>query len=431
MLSTQNDNKNLTGSKANKLILILFFVYFASMASKGMLSSGLLVFRNQFGVLKSEASMISTYYYITYTLGQILVIPLFKRIDVKKFLIVTVSISSVLTLLSSFSTKIWHMYVIWCANGLFQAGIWGGSISVLSAVLAPEKYSHVTKMMSTAYSFSGAVPPLMVSLSIIVDMWYLPYLITGALLLVMIVLFVIFYIKHLRENKVSVAKKEKFVANELVTEKYLVLDTKLKKVFFFAVIGICVFIAYLLQSGTTKWLPDLLNEVYHLDEALSVFLTTFIPVVVFVGPIIVMSICDKVKNYLSVIAITMCMSLGFYFLTYLLFDKSWILFLILVFMCRVTLNGVRAYLVGSIPFKLKEQMDPGVLSTVLNVFASLSASSSTILVFLMEVLELDWGGYFFMIFLIALFVTLLIVFSAILLTASKNKRDKVKQTVIE
>ncbi len=426
MSTILEDNNKLVGKKANQLVLILFFVYFASMAAKGFLSSGLIVFQNHFGVIKSQASLVSTFYYITYTAGQILIIPLFRRIDVKKYLIITVSLSSLSTLLVPICSEIWHMHVLWAINGFLQAGVWGGSISILSAVLAPEKYSHATKMMSTAYSFSGAIPPLMVSLSIIVNMWYLPCLITGAMLLVMIVWFVFFYKKYLKDNKVSVKEKAKFEANQEITEKYLVLNTKPKRAIFFVLIAICVFIAYLLQSGLTKWLPNLLNEEYHLDEAISVSLTTFIPVIVFIGPIIIMNICDKVKNYLAVLAVAMCVSLGFFFLTYLLFDVSWVLFLILVFMCRVTLNAVRAYIVGSIPFKLKEQMDPGSLSTLLNVFASLSASSSTVLVYLMEVLELDWGGYFFMIFLIALFLTLIIVVSALVITFGKKKRVKLQ-----
>ena len=132
---------------ANLFIFSCFFVYFISIAVKVAYSAQMIVMIDFFGSTKTQVSLGLTIYYIIYAATQTVIVPFIKKINVRRYMAVTIMLSSAIYFLALFTNELWQMWAIMAANGILQAGIWGGCIHFLGKYLPDEYSSRVTNVM--------------------------------------------------------------------------------------------------------------------------------------------------------------------------------------------------------------------------------------------------------------------------------------------
>ena len=121
--------------RANAIIIACFLIYASSMLAKSVFTAEMVTLIDVFKVNKAQLSMANTYYYITYALAQILLSVFINKIDVKKFLFLSILLTAGVSFSLAFITKIVWVYVLFAFNGLFQCGFWSGSVYITTKYL--------------------------------------------------------------------------------------------------------------------------------------------------------------------------------------------------------------------------------------------------------------------------------------------------------
>ena len=119
------------------LLVISGFVLYVIMTSSKNLyvaEKTTLYTLGSFGNLTDLAATME-YYFYTYSIAQVLIAFVMKRLNLKWFVSLCVGASAVITALMAFTGNIAEHYVLYTINGFFQACLWGCQIKIFSMYL--------------------------------------------------------------------------------------------------------------------------------------------------------------------------------------------------------------------------------------------------------------------------------------------------------
>ena len=108
----------------NVLIASCFLLYTSMMAAKGVFLAEIAYLMEVFSVDKATASLTNTYYFVAYAGVQALLFFVVKRLNLQKFLLITVPIAAIATAAMGVSRDIGDMYILFAVCGIFQAGVY-------------------------------------------------------------------------------------------------------------------------------------------------------------------------------------------------------------------------------------------------------------------------------------------------------------------
>ena len=118
------------------LIAACFSLYTAMMCAKSVFVAELVTFIAETGVDKVTASLANTYYFITYAVVQVFLAFFMNKLNVRRYLVVTVPVAAVCGIAVAFAgNDIVLIWVLFAIQGAFQAGIYAGCMYVLSTYL--------------------------------------------------------------------------------------------------------------------------------------------------------------------------------------------------------------------------------------------------------------------------------------------------------
>ena len=84
-----------------------FFMYVLMMGSKNVYTAELVEIGNIFNVNKSQASLAMTYYFVTYSIAQIVLFFFMDNINLKWFMTISIFLSGIVTVFVAFMTSMW------------------------------------------------------------------------------------------------------------------------------------------------------------------------------------------------------------------------------------------------------------------------------------------------------------------------------------
>ena len=79
------------------------------------------------------------------------------KLDIKWYILVTMGLSGVVTVLIAFATKLYSLWIILSINGILQAGIWGICIGTLKNYLPSYLIPKALALMSIGTAIAGVV----------------------------------------------------------------------------------------------------------------------------------------------------------------------------------------------------------------------------------------------------------------------------------
>ena len=109
--------------RMHMLIWACWAVYGASMMSKKVYAVELVEVTKAWGTSNTQAGVPLTCYYITYCIAQILFAVFIKKLNMKKFVLATVSVSSVLLMGVALTQSLTQLSVIMSLIGITHCGI--------------------------------------------------------------------------------------------------------------------------------------------------------------------------------------------------------------------------------------------------------------------------------------------------------------------
>ncbi len=405
----------------NFLIFACAFLWIMMMGSKNVYTAEIVELVGIFNVTETDVSMAMTYYFVTYSIAQVLMFFFMDNINIKWFLSISMVLSGVVTVFIPLviNPDMWQIWWLLAFNGILQAGVWGMCLAVLKKYLPTSMLPKANTIMNVGMAVAGIISYGSASLFVGLSAWDLPYYILGVILSISAVIF--FIAVHLCDKNLSPINTYN---NQPTSTEKPVFDLKTgksKAVFFVCAFLMSLFIHSTFYAGM-NWMPSMLTENYPIDNAIGILISVFAPVATIVGAIASIYHCEKYKNFLSVSVIYLAIGAVLAFLMIYLYDVNVILSTTIIVLYLVIYQGVITIVFGVLPLKMGNGINAGGLGCLMNAAGGFSAGFAPLLSsFLFR--DLGWKFYYFVIFAISLL--LLICTALIWITITKKKKAKI------
>ncbi len=360
------------------LIVASFLLYIVLTGAKNLYTAEktTLYALGSFGNLTDLASTME-YYFYTYAVAQVLLVFLIKKMNIKWYLTVTLGLSALLTALVAFTGRLQEHYVLFTLNGFLQAGIWGCSIKVLGKYLPARLLPIANQLMASGPAVAGAVAYGVAAL--FGEDWRTPFLILGILLFASVALyfFSVTYVSRfpaeVHTHLVVHADGSREEVSDEEENDFIHLKNR-KRIFWFYVFSVIVGVALTsTYFAVNNNLDMFLKEIGGFSNDVSKWLTIIAPLLASLGPILVVRVCEWHKNFITVCAICFSVAFLLMMLIALFFDSNIILSLTLLVLYLVVVNGGRSVSLSIAALRMREKIDTGVYTTLINAAASIVA----------------------------------------------------------
>jgi sugar phosphate permease len=423
-LTRQNIDKERI-KMGNLLIFACFFLYTASMAAKGIFAAEVKYIIDMWGLTQAKAQMANTFYFVAYGLVQVFLSILMSKINIRKYVIVTVPVAAIFTALMGVATKIEHIWIYFGLGGAFQAAIYAGCNFVLTAYLPNSLLTTGNKVMNTGYAVGTVFAYAISALFIGKDLWQMPYYITAVIFLISLINFAIV------SKVASKFKRVNFMLDECVktdgkntpsgTQNELIkLNSKKEYVVFYAFVLILSFVLTSLYYSVMNFITSTLVEVHGVSQDVSIYIAIIAPIAIVSGPMMTISACEKDKNFIRQAILFLFIILPFSLLLAFFYQVNVILYLVLAVIFVVLANGIKAIVLSVVAYKMKSQINVASYCAISNAVASLSAGITPVVIGAIKDAH-GWMAGYFVSFGVIVFSIILITIINVLI---KNKKVK-------
>jgi predicted MFS family arabinose efflux permease len=244
-------------------------------------------------------------------------------------------------------------------------------MKILARYLPQRKLSTANKMMTSGPAVAGVIS--YGTAAIFGDNWQAPFILLGVLLLFCIVAFFLsvnFVQSFPIEDeflKIDETKKASKGAD------FIPLESKKSRFFFYLcsiLFGAGVTALFFAMNNT---LDIFLQQIGGFDNTTAKWATVLAPVTFIIGPVLCVYACDKHENFILVGAVFFGLSFVVALLLLLFFETSVFLSMALLLLYLILTNGGRSISLSIVGLKLRDKIDTGVYSTLVNAAASISA----------------------------------------------------------
>lgn len=414
------------------LIFACFFMYMMSMAVKGVFAAEVAYIQKLWSIGYAKTSMANTFYFVTYGLVQVGMFILMSKINLRKYLAFTVPFSAVCAILMGTSTDIVQMWIYFGLTGALQAGIFCGCNSILTKNLPTCQLSIANRFMNLGYAMGTVIAYGLCGLCISFDLWRIPYFVLGGIFLFAVILF-LFVAKYAsRYNHINeMIDGQKLATNnngklDGESDPIFTLETRKKKVLFYTVdLTLTFFITALYYCIMNNVTPLLANE-HGLGQNVAIYVSILAPVAISAGPMILISACNKDRDFIRQGIKYMCIVLPIPLLLAFFYKVNVILALVLTIIFVVLTNGVKSIALSVITFKMRKHINSGAYSAISNAIASLAAGiTPTIIGTIID--NSGWKVAYLVTFAVALVLTL----TLLLIDIRVRKADKIRHQKLE
>ncbi len=416
------------------LIFSSFFLYIVMTGAKNLYvaEKTTLYSLGTFGNL-TDLAVTMEYYFYTYAVAQVLLIFFMKKINIKWYLTATLGASALITVLMAFTGHIREHYVLYALNGFLQAGIWGCSIKVLGDHLPARLLPLANQLMASGPAVAGAVS--YGGAALFGEHWQLPFLTFGILLLLAVVLYffsitlVARFPREEHTHRVVNADGSESVVSDEAENDFIHLKNRKRILWFYLfsfIGGIGLTVVYFAVNNN---LDMFLKEVGGFSNDVSKWLTVIAPLLGALGPVLIVRVCEWHKNFITVCTVCFTAALLLMGALVLFFEVNVMLSLVLIVLYLVIVNGGRSVSLSIAALRMRERIDVGVYTTLINVGGSIVAGlAPKIVTSILDREKLSvtesWHEAFFSVFLwnLAIVVFLVLMIVAVKLLNRKDRR---------
>ncbi len=277
--------------RMHMLIWACWAVYAASMMSKKVYAVELVEVTKAWGTSNTQAGVPLTCYYITYCIAQILFAVFIKKLNMKKFVLATVSASSVLLMGVALTQSLTQLSVIMSLIGITHCGIWAGALYLISLYVPEEKHGYAISVMSTGFSAGNFLAYILSAAAVGLGNWQYAFWVSGGVLLAAVIfLFTAIgkadkvlekIVRTAPESKLSDSGKRK--RRHGYSPKFIVS---------FSVIILSALVYQLMDMPIGTYLPKLFVSEYGMPESYSILISMFLPIAVMGGPFLGTAVCS-------------------------------------------------------------------------------------------------------------------------------------------
>lgn len=372
--------KKITDVRMTTLLFVLCWIaYFTSYLGRLNYSSAMTVIIKETVLSKSQAGFISMTYFFAYGIGQLLNGFLGDKVNPRKMIFLGLSISGAANLIMGCFADFGIMAAVWCINGYAQAMIWPPIIRIFAEMLEEKtKLRFCINIIST--QALGTLASYLLSAAVIyLNGWNGVFFVAAALLIAAALLW---DIKFRKIEKFSM----EFGIEDGTKDGIKSSSRKVNQVPFLSiltgsgilVILIPVIVHGVLKDGVTSWVPTYISETFLTSPALSILVTTVLPVINLTGAYAAQYLYQKWKKQETKTAACFFLAATVSLLCLWLFgSKSLLLTVILLSVITASMMAVNTIFVNLLPLRFERAGRVSTVSGFLNSMAYLGCAIST------------------------------------------------------
>lgn len=372
--------KKITDVRMTTLLFVLCWIaYFTSYLGRLNYSSAMTVMIKETVLSKSQAGFISMTYFFAYGIGQLLNGFLGDKVNPRKMIFLGLSISGAANLIMGCFADFGIMAAVWCINGYAQAMIWPPIIRIFAEMLEEKtKLRFCINIIST--QALGTLASYLLSAAVIyLNGWNGVFFAAAALLIAAALLW---DIKFRKIEKFSM----EYGIDDGTEDGIKSGSRKENQVPFLSlltgsgilVILIPVIVHGVLKDGVTSWVPTYISETFLTSPALSILVTTVVPVINLTGAYAAQYLYRKWKKQETKTAACFFLAATVSLLCLWLFgSKSLLLTVILLSVITASMMAVNTIFVNLLPLRFERAGRVSTVSGFLNSMAYLGCAIST------------------------------------------------------
>jgi len=362
--------RSVKNKRAEFLIFLCWLAYTSAYIGRFNYNASMVDILSQLNVTKEAAGTVSSFFFFSYGVGQIVNAFLSKRYNTKYSVAVSLAASSVINLAMTFCGGIGNMKYLWFLNGAFQSILWSSLIKTLSENIEDRKLPKAILILSTTVAsgtfFAYGIAALFSALHL---KWTTIFYVASA---------VVGFAALLWFFGIGTLKGEETASAEVKTKSRGKLSLTPALIFSFIVIFISAIANGFIKDGVTTWVPSILKEEFGVKSSLSIIVTLILPLIAIFGSTIVTALRRKQKNenilnglfFLATVILVgaILVTLGLKLLP---------LSLALFAGVSCMMSSVNNVMTSVIPLYSRDNVDSGFMAGLLNTFCYVGSTLST------------------------------------------------------
>ena len=418
----KKNNKSISKNSL-KLTLLCFFVYYFAYLGRYSYSSNINGVIEFFSISKANAGSIATCFFISYGIGQVVNGLLCKKYNAKIAISIALTVSALTNLLFPIlgENSIQMLRWLWLINGFAQSVLWSSIIRLLNENLPKSSLKGAILIMAlpvstgtfSIYGLSSLLSALNIHFKEV-------FLIAGGLLFgIAIIWFInVDMLKNACRNEreaddVSIKQEKSNAGKEGKLEKSLLIS--------FVILALFAIINNFVKDGLTTWLPVIMKEKYLLDDAISIFLTLFLPFFAVFGSTLAIFLNQKLKNHILVCGVLYLTAFLLFIPVIIFFNQNyWLLTLVCFILIACAMSGVNNVITNIFPMLHSGKINAGTLAGVMDGFCYVGSAITAYGIGSLAD-KFSWETVLYLFISVCLF-TILICTVYIIATRLKNKQ---------
>lgn len=407
------------------LLISSWLIYVFTIVAKSIYNAEIIEIMNAFDINKTVAGYATTAYYFTYGFMQLVIAKILPKINLRKYVVVTVTAASISTALVGVASEIWQICILLGLCGIFHAAVWPGCVAIMGKWLPLHMQPTANALFSVGFATGFIVSYLFSALFIGFASWTTTFIVFGIGTLIPIFLFNISFKKVYKkdnvEDETSSEKQANAPAfgriNHKIIKNYLIV--------FFLLVCVTSFLVNVAYYGINNWIPNLMYDVFNMPSSLSTLISVLVPIVGIIGPLVAIIFTNKYNLWhvmgiftLSAVALIILLSFGY--------SINIVLSLAASVIALTMLRGTNNTLGVSLVLRTINLFNAGSFAAIINALASLGASVAPPLTG--SIIDNFGRSVYYIFVFIVLLVSVLLV---IILNRITKKLRVLRNTVLE
>lgn len=356
-----------TNKKQKLLIALCWLVYASAYLGRYSYNANINPIMAHYSVNHAEAGLVTTFFFFAYGVGQIVNGVFCKHYNKKYVLSGALLVSALINVVVFLGVNFRLLKYLWLANGLVQSVLWSSLVLVLGQNLEERNLKKAVLAISTTTA-AGTLVSYGLSALLALSGSYRFSFLTGGLVLTAVAFVWLSSYERLTENK-NVQTETKEIFRTTPRKRTYAI------VFFLALFAV---VNNLIKDGLSTWVPSILKENYGLSDSLSVLLTLVLPVLGIFGAAAAVVLNKRVKDFIDLSSMFFVLSaLTIFVVILLLGTGKWLFILICFGVVSLLMSGINNVITGMSPLYLREEINAGRLSGILNGFCYAGSTLSS------------------------------------------------------
>lgn len=368
---------------------ICWLTYFCTYLGRLNFSASMAEIITAEGFTKSQLGLVGSGLFFAYGLGQLVSGFLGDVLNPKYLVFGGITASSLMNLMMGFAASPGMMAVLWSLNGLAQAMVWSPMVRILSDRMTHAQCVKTCVNMATTTPAGTLCAFLLCSAVIALSHWRMVFYLTGGFMLAISLLWLVGMTrleKRIQKNGVrepaSVSAPSQLKAKTGGFVKAVLASGLL-------LISAAALLHGILKDGVVTWTPTYLTEMFQVDSAISIAVTTLIPVVNLAGVYLANFLNSKVfRGEISTSAFFFAVTVAALLALNIWGSHSMALSLVLLSITSSAMLAINTMVVNLAPLRYHRM---GKVSTITGILNSLTYVGSAISIYGIGVLSDQFG----------------------------------------